>query len=51
LFLHQVGDAFGLHVHAIDLPVGLGDDALGQVVADEAVDAEYQDFFHLITRR
>src|SRR5665647_64345 len=51
LLLHQVRDALGLHVHAVDLPVGLGDDAFGQVVADEAVDAEYQDFFHMITRK
>ena len=32
--------AIGGHVHAVDLPVGVGEDALRQVVADEAVDAE-----------
>ncbi len=42
----QVLDAVGLHVHAVDRPVGLGEDALGQMVADEAVDAEDQDFAH-----
>ena len=46
LLRQQVGDAVRLHVHAVDFPVGRGDDPLGQVVADEAVDAEDQDFFH-----
>ena len=34
----------GVEVHAIDLPVPGGEDAPGQGVADEAVDAEDQDF-------
>ena len=31
------------HVHAVHLPVGVGEDALREVVADEAVDAEDED--------
>ena len=46
LFRQQVRDALALHVHAVDLPVGRGDDALRQMVADEAVDAEDQYFWH-----
>jgi len=42
----QVADAVVLHVHAVNFPVGVREDALGQVVADEAVDAEDQDSFH-----
>ena len=41
----------GLHVHAVDLPVGGREDALGQVMADEAVDAEDEDFFHGASER
>ncbi|OMP12490.1 hypothetical protein COLO4_03126 [Corchorus olitorius] len=44
--IDQVAQTLGLHVHAVDLPVGGLQDALGQVVADEAVDAEDQYFFH-----
>ena len=47
LVAEQLLDAVGLHVHAVDLPVGRGEDALRQVVADEAVDAEDQDSFHV----
>ncbi len=43
---HQVRDAVGLHVHSVHLPAGGVDDALGQVVTDEAVDAEDADAFH-----
>ena len=43
---HQVGDAVGRHIHAVHLPIGGGDDALGQVMADETIDAEDEDFFH-----
>src|SRR5262249_19706081 len=43
---HEIGDAIGLHVHAVDLPVGRSDDALGEMVADEAVDAEDEDSSH-----
>jgi hypothetical protein len=39
----QVLDAVGLHVHAMDLPVGRSDDP-GKVMADEAIDAEDEDF-------
>jgi hypothetical protein len=42
----QVADAVRAHVHAVDFPVGGLEDALGQVVADETVDAEDEDFFH-----
>ncbi len=42
----QVGDAICLHVHAVDLPVGRRDDALGEVMADEAVDTEDQYSWH-----
>ena len=42
----QVRDALGLHVHAVDVPVGGLEHALREVVADEAVDAEDQEFFH-----
>ena len=42
----QVGDPIGLHVHPVDLPVGRGDDPLGEVMADEAVDAEEEDSAH-----
>ncbi len=42
----QIGDAVGLHVHAVDFPVGGPEDLLRQVVADEAVDAEDEDAFH-----
>ena len=41
-----IGDAVALHVHAIHFPIGGGEDAVGEVVADEAVDAENEDFFH-----
>ena len=46
LVIEQVGDALGAHVHAVHIPGRGGENAFGQVVADEAVDAEYQDFFH-----
>ena len=40
-----LGHAVIVHVHAVDVPVGGFDDALGQVVADEAVHAQDQYFF------
>src|SRR5204862_3118621 len=52
--LQQVGDAFILHVHAVHIPVGGGQDALRQVMADESVDAEDQyplHFFSWTSRR
>ena len=39
-------DTVRLHVHSVDLPVGRAEDRAGQMVADEAVDAEDQDSFH-----
>jgi len=48
---HQVGDALGVHIHAVHLPVGGIEDALRQVVADEAVDAEDEDFFMFVQPR
>ena len=42
----QIADAIILHVHTVDFPVGVRQDAFGQVMADEAVDAEDQDSFH-----
>src|SRR6266571_2111303 len=46
LVTEELRDAVGLHVHAIDLPVGPLEDALGQMMADEAVHAENEDSFH-----
>ncbi len=46
LVTEELRDAVVLHIHAIDLPVGPVDDALGQVMADEAVHAEDEDSFH-----
>jgi len=42
----QVADAIGAHVHAVDFPVGRGEDAVGKMVTDKSVHAEYQYFFH-----
>jgi hypothetical protein len=44
--IREVAEAVGLHVHPEDFPVGRFEDALGQVMADEAVDTQNQDFFH-----
>ncbi len=46
--VEQVGDALGIHVHAIHFPIGGGEDAVGQMVADETVHPENQHFFHFI---
>ena len=43
---NQIAEAAARHVHAVDLPVGRLEDALGQVVPDEAVDTEDEDLFH-----
>src|SRR5208282_3114387 len=48
--IEQIGNPVGLHVHAINLPFGSIYDALGEMVADEAVDAKNQYFFHVIKR-
>ncbi len=42
----EVFHAVGVHVHAVHLPVGGGEDAHGEMMTDEAVDAEDEDFFH-----
>jgi hypothetical protein len=42
----QFRDPLGIHVHAIDFPIGRLEDALGQVMADKTVDAEDEDFLH-----
>ena len=38
-------DPLGLQIHAVDLPVGMRQDVLAQVMADEAVDAENENVF------
>src|SRR4029078_4107093 len=43
---HEVADALGRHVHAVDVPVRVGEDALREVVADEAIHAEDAESFH-----
>src|SRR5450755_1794922 len=43
---YRCTEAVGRHVHAVDLPIGVFENALGQMVADEAIDAEDQNFFH-----
>jgi hypothetical protein len=50
LVIGKLGDTVAVHVHAVDFPVGGFQDALGQVVTDETVDAEDKDFFHEWTR-
>lgn len=47
LVVDQIAEAIGEHVHAINFPVGRLQDALRQMVADEPVDTENQDFFIL----
>src|SRR5438270_5551704 len=47
----QRGNAIGLDIHPMDFPVGGGDDSPGQMMADEAVDAEYENTFHLLNPR
>ena len=46
LITHERLDAVGTHVHAVDMPIGGCEDAFGKVMADKAVDAEDEDFFH-----
>ncbi len=43
------GDALGLEVHAVDMPVGVSQDVLAQVMADEAIDAEDENVFQNLT--
>lgn len=49
--LHEIRDTIRLHVHAIDVPVSGVEDAFGQVMADEAIDAEYQDLLHFSSNK
>jgi hypothetical protein len=42
----EVAETVALHVHTEDFPVGRLENALGEVVANEAVDTQDQDFFH-----
>ena len=42
----QIADAVVLHIHPVNIPIGIRQDALGQVMADEAVNSEDQDSFH-----
>ena len=44
----NISQAVCLHIHAIDFPVGRFQNALGKMVADKAVDAEDEDFFHSV---
>src|SRR5204862_7335384 len=46
LVRQQCSDAIGLDIHPIDLPIGGRDDLPGQMMADEAVDAEYENTCH-----
>ncbi len=43
----QRADALGLQVHAVNMPIGMGQDVLAQVMADEAIDAENQNVFQM----
>ncbi|WP_246327588.1 hypothetical protein, partial [Candidatus Competibacter phosphatis] len=44
--IKQIEDAIVLHVHAVNLPIGVGQNALGQMMTDEPVDAENKHSFH-----
>src|SRR5437773_12166867 len=46
LLRQKHGNAIGLDIHSVDFPVGRRDDSPRQMMANEAVDAEYQDAFH-----
>ena len=41
----QRADALGLQIHAVDMPIGVGQDVLAQVMADKSVDAKNQNVF------
>jgi hypothetical protein len=49
LVVRQVFDAIGKHVHAVHVPIRGFQDARGEMVADEAVDADDEDVFHAIS--
>jgi hypothetical protein len=44
--IDQIAQTLGLHVHAEDFPIGRFENAFGQVMADEAIHTQNQDFFH-----
>src|SRR4030095_14087573 len=46
LVRQPIRDAVGLHIHPVDIPIRRVEDPPRQMVADEACDAEDQDFFH-----
>jgi len=48
LVVDEIAETLRLHVHAEHFPVGRFENALGQVMADEAVHAQNQDFFHAL---
>ena len=50
LLRQELADPIRLDVHPMDFPVGRRKDPPGQVMADEAVDAEYEDAFHCSLR-
>ena len=41
----QRADALGLQVHAVNMPIGMGQDVLAQVMADKSIDAKNQNVF------
>ncbi len=49
LVAEELGDAVGLHVHAVDLPVRALEDTFGKMMADKAVHAEDEDSFHRVS--
>jgi hypothetical protein len=36
-----------LQVHAVNMPIGMGQDVLAQVMADESIDAKNQNVFQM----
>ena len=43
----QGAHAFRLQVHAEDMPIGVSENVLAQVMTDEAIDAKNQNVFHM----
>jgi hypothetical protein len=41
----QRADAFGLQVHAVDMPIGVRQDVLAQVMTDESIDPKNENVF------
>ena len=46
--VHERTDAIVLHVHAPDLPIGVGEYGAAEVVTDKAVDTKDQDLLHAL---